>query len=206
MRRHLPHAELQPVSRHTAIWQIFDPSVKADLFSTVISTPEATWLIDPTPLPGAALGELNSRSPIHAIIVTNQNHWRAAGALADELSVPIFAHQDAKFSEVPAFTEVAEGQLSEHIQIIALEGAVAGEIALFSDIDGGTMIVGDALINIEPYGFTFLPKKYCTDFTKLRRSLHRLADFSIQQIFFAHALPILSNAGTRLKGLLNEQG
>jgi glyoxylase-like metal-dependent hydrolase (beta-lactamase superfamily II) len=78
-----------------------------------------------------------------------------------------------------------------------------GEIALFHEPDGGTLIVGDALIHFEPYGFTFLPAKYCVDQKKMRRSLGKLRRCEADRILFAHGTPILSGAVDRLNALLD---
>lgn len=64
------------------------------------------------------------------------------------------------------------------------------------------MIIGDALINFEPYGFTFLPDKYCSDARELRASLRKLQSLSFERMLFAHGTPILANARERLTQLL----
>jgi glyoxylase-like metal-dependent hydrolase (beta-lactamase superfamily II) len=67
--------------------------------------------------------------------------------------------------------------------------------------DGGTVIVGDALINFEPYGFTFLPAKYCSNQKQMLRSLRRLLDYKAKRMLFAHGTPILSGTTERLQAL-----
>jgi glyoxylase-like metal-dependent hydrolase (beta-lactamase superfamily II) len=64
--------------------------------------------------------------------------------------------------------------------------------------------MGDALINFEPYGFTFLPAKYCSNQKQMRRSLRKLLDYKAERIFFAHGTPILAGASERLKSLLRD--
>ena len=64
--------------------------------------------------------------------------------------------------------------------MISVEGAVAGELILHYALNGGTLIVDDALINFEPYRFSFLPAKYCSNEKEMRRSL---------RILFAHGAP-----------------
>jgi glyoxylase-like metal-dependent hydrolase (beta-lactamase superfamily II) len=86
--------------------------------------------------------------------------------------------------------------------VLGIEGAAAGEIALHYAPDSGTLIVGDALINFEPYGFTFLPGKYCSNEKEMRRSLQRLLGYEAERILFAHGTPILSGASDRLRELL----
>ena len=198
-------AELEIVSPQTALWRTYDASIKTDLFSTAVSTAEGTWLIDPIDLAPAALAQLQNRSPIHGIIVTNQNHWRASSSLAGRLSAPVFAHPEAKLDDTLRFTSLSDGQqFDRFLEVRTIDGAAPGEIAIVSRTDRTTMVVGDALINFAPYGFTFLPRKYCTNYAKMCQSLKRLADIDVEQIFFAHGMPILSNGGTRLKALLHE--
>ena len=86
--------------------------------------------------------------------------------------------------------------------MIAIEGAGPGEIALYYPADNGTLILGDALINFEPYGFTFLPRKYCSNEKEMRQSLRKLLDYKAERMLFAHGMPILSGASERLRGLL----
>jgi len=63
--------------------------------------------------------------------------------------------------------------------------------------------MGDALINFQPYGFTFLPGKYCSNEKEMRRSLRKLLTCKTQRMLFAHGLPILSRASDRLRQLLD---
>ncbi len=118
-------------------------------------------------------------------------------------SVPVFAHPAAS-AEIKCGQARDLASLGEDrdLEVIEIEGAVAGEIALYRPVDGGTMIIGDALINFEPYGFTFLPPKYCLDQKQMRRSLRKLVSYSFKRLLFAHGTPILSGAGDRLRQLL----
>jgi hypothetical protein len=85
---------------------------------------------------------------------------------------------------------------------LAIDGAPSGEIALYYDADGGTMVMGDALINFEPHGFALLPAKYCRDFKLMRRALPRLLEYPFERMLFAHGTPLLVGAHRRLEQLL----
>jgi len=198
--------DLEIVSRHAALWRTFDPAVKTELFATAINSDEATWLIDPGPLAASALDELrNQRPPVCGIVVTNQNHWRASGALAEQFSVPIFAHADAKADDAPPFTPLIGGERpGGFLDVVTVAGAAPGEIAIVAHVGPTLLVLGDALINFDPYGFTFLPRKYCTNYARMLQSLTQLREIEAGQIFFAHGLPILSNSRNRLKALLDE--
>jgi len=88
------------------------------------------------------------------------------------------------------------------LRVIGIEGAAPGEITLHYAGNGGTLIVGDALVNFEPYGFSFLPPKYCSDEKQMRGSLQKLLHYKAERILFAHGTPILSRASERFRGLL----
>jgi glyoxylase-like metal-dependent hydrolase (beta-lactamase superfamily II) len=89
------------------------------------------------------------------------------------------------------------------LRFIRIEGAAEGEFALYHPDDAGTLIVGDALINFDPHGFTLLPRKYCTDQKQMIQSLRKLLDLDFARIFFAHGNPIMIRARERLESLLN---
>jgi Metallo-beta-lactamase superfamily len=200
-------ADFQIISPRLALWHRFDPSVKADLFSTAILTNSGSYLIDPTPIDQPSLTALTRTEPVTGIIVTNQNHWRSSAALADVLSVPIFANDAAQLPDSSSkFTTVTTGdQIGDELEVIVIEGGAPGELAIFDQVNGGTMVVGDALINFEPYGFTFLPAKYCVNHRKMKKSLLQLGERRFECLFFAHGMPILSRASERLAALCNEK-
>ena len=200
----MPTADFQQLSPGLWIWQGYDSAIKSDLFSTAIRSADGLHIVDPIPLSEDQLEELSRLDSVSGIIVTNANHQRSACTYSDQFSVPIFAHP-------AAFPESKPGQLNEttgnatignDLEVIEIEGAAAGEIALYQPSGRGTLIVGDALINFEPYGFTFLPRKYCQNEKRMRHSLHQLLSRPAERILFAHGTPILSGATARLQQLL----
>jgi hypothetical protein len=197
--------ELQPIAPGIAVWHAFDPSVKADLFSTAVACHAGTLLIDPIPAAASAQEELFAMGPIGGIVVTNANHWRASAAWAEKLQIPIFGHSSLAADAVCMFEAVEAGaQILDSLAVIAIAGGAPGEIALHLPDHQGSLILGDALIHFEPYGFTFLPAKYCTNHRQMRQSLGQLLDYPSERILFAHGTPILSNVRSRLEHLLNE--
>ena len=180
-------SEIEPVSPGIFLWRFYDPSVKADLFSTAVAIASSTHLIDPIPLALEAMAALRG---VAGVITTNENHARASSDFAARFRVPIYSALSDPFA--PGLTP------------IRIDGAPAGEIAIYSDMDGGAVFIGDALINFEPYGFTFLPAKYALNFKLMRKSLAKLLDYSFERMLFAHGMPILSQARERLELLLKE--
>jgi glyoxylase-like metal-dependent hydrolase (beta-lactamase superfamily II) len=203
-----PATDVNQVRSGLFVWQNYDPSVKADLFSTALETAAGLFLIDPIRLATEAFDELAGTRKLAGVIVTNANHHRDSVRQANRFSLPLFAHVDAALPpEVRQLRKLESGTLlGEDLRAIAIEGAAPGEIVLHHEKDNGTMVVGDALINFEPYGFTFLPAKYCSNGKQMCRSLRQLLDFEFERMLFAHGTPLLNSARKQLQQLLGSDG
>jgi glyoxylase-like metal-dependent hydrolase (beta-lactamase superfamily II) len=205
VERMQPASDFDRIASNIAIWHNYDPEVKAELYSTWLIAAGGAYLIDPIALQEPALEKLTSLASVRGIIVTNSNHYRFAAPYAERFSVTIFAHGDTfPNGQLSRLKIVSDGdEICDGLRVIGIAGAPLGEIVLHYSGDGGTLIVGDALINFEPYGFAFLPPKYCTNQTQMRRSLRKLLDYKTKRILFAHGTPILTTASERLRALLN---
>jgi glyoxylase-like metal-dependent hydrolase (beta-lactamase superfamily II) len=198
-----PVAEIQRLNRRIAFWQCYEPAVKADLCAHAFLTPQGWVLIDPIPLREEPLAELRREADIAAIILTNANHERAAEDFRQNTGVPIYAHAAAKGETTIEVNHWIQDEAQTFgFTAIHLPGFAAGEIALHSTDGQGTMMMGDALINLEPHGFAMLPDKYCGNPKVARKSLQKLLQFSFEVMTFAHGLPVISGARQRLEQLL----
>ena len=198
----MPHAEeFQQVIDGLYFWQAYDPAVKVELSCCARRAACGLVFIDPIPLAKDALAELCNTAVPAAIILTNGNHARAAAEYRTRFSIPIFAHAGA-FAELGLAVdqEIADGEtVLDEFTVIALPGAAPGEIALHAS---GALHVGDALINLPPYGFAPLPEKYCADAKEMRIALGKLLRFPFEVLTFAHGLPLVTQARQRLATLL----
>jgi hypothetical protein len=199
-----PAQEVDEVAPGILVWQTYDSKVKADLFSTALDTPGGICLVDPIPLESDGLASLRARRKAAEIFLTNYNHVRAAAEFANIFSVPIYAHGELRGGpDFPQATWVQDGEVFFNgLTAVAIEGGPAGETALHYGDAGGTMVLGDALINFEPHGFGLLPAKYCMDSHLMRRSLEKLLDYAFERMLFAHGTPILSGGRARVEQLL----
>jgi Metallo-beta-lactamase superfamily len=197
--------DLVRISRGLFSWFAYDPAVKADLFSSAVITPAGCYLVDPIQLSDIDTATVAGEATPVGVVVTNANHHRAALHYSDKFSVPVSAHQGSFPDQAPLrFVELADGaKIGGSLEVIKIDGAVAGEIALYDCANGGTFFIGDALINFDPYGFTFLPRKYCQNEKEMRRSLRKLLAFEAERMLFAHGTPILTAASDRLRELIN---
>jgi hypothetical protein len=87
-----PTSDFDRITLNIAIWHVYDSAVKSELYSTCLTTPDSSYLIDPIPLRSEALGELIGSSRVAAIIVTNSNDHRDSAEFGKQFWVPVFAH------------------------------------------------------------------------------------------------------------------
>ncbi len=199
--------ETHALTSGLTIWQAYDPAVKADLSSTSIRLADRLFLIDPIPLAEPALTELTKEARIYSVFLTNVNHARAAAFFASKTGAMVCASAVTASSLFNLeILSVSPGDVvADEIEVIGIEGAAEGEIALHFMGDGGAVVVGDALINFGQDGFSLLPAKYCSDQKMMRRSLRQLLDFSFERLLFAHGAPIVSGARAKLEALLGSR-
>ena len=198
--------EIEKVVEGAFIWHAYDPAVKADLFSSALKASSGSYIIDPICLGSDAWKTFPRNQKAAAIVVTNANHARASIEFAQTLSALIFVHPELLGNpELPDAIGIPEsGALSDGVTAVPIPGGPTGEIALHLADNGGTLVVGDALINFGPSGFNFLPAKYCSDSKEMRRSLRKLLDYSFERLLFAHGTPIVSHPRARLEQLFTK--
>lgn len=187
---------------HFALWHAYDRVAKVELFSTAVATTDGLVVVDPINLESSARSEFEALGPIASIVISNANHRRASDLFRNDYAAPVFAPAELDNEDFTA-SKLAEGAING-LQIMAVDGAAPGEFAIYDRRDGGTLIIGDALINFDPYGFDFLPFKYCTNHKVMIRSLKRFLDFEFERLLFAHGSPITSRAKERFESLLHE--
>lgn len=198
--------EITQLRKGLHVWQFYDESVKAELHSTATKTSAGILFVDPVPLDEEPLHALTRDGPIAGVFVTNVNHCRAANDFSKKFGKPMLAHAathadcSSPFPQTVSDMEIFCGDVTA----IEIPGGPPGETAIYQASDGGSIIIGDALINFEPYGFTFLPKKYCMDEKQMHRSLRRLLDYDFERMLFAHGTPIMQSARKKLEQLLRD--
>lgn len=195
-----PASEVHRISDAIAICQTYDSQVKADLFASAVATSAGVLLIDPFAIDAEVLSELTNNGNVAGIVVTSENHVRASIELSHQLDVPIHADVDAGLAQ---YCDIHA--MSGEVDVLGVPGAAKGEIALLHKAAGGTLIVGDAVINFGSHGFALLPAKYCTNEKLMRESLSRLLAEEFERMLFAHGTPILQNAHQRLAALLESK-
>jgi hypothetical protein len=172
-------------------WEQYDPDLRTILSSTAIraSGSSSWWLIDPIELPP---DPLPFERPA-GILLTSRNHDRSSQRLSLRFQVPIHG---------PSFAGDLPSELKGFLQVIPIDGAGPEEKGLYFSRPK-VLVMGDALINLEQTGFTFLPDKYCSDPLLMRRSLKEsLLDLNFDILVFAHGRPIQDHPRKKLSDLI----
>lgn len=182
-------------------WEAYSPTHKVELTSHAILRDGAVFIFDPIPLADAAKQSLLEQGKLTAIILTNQNHERAALDWQQALQVPVYASSMAKL-EIPAVERISPAQTEWHgWQLHHLAGGAGGEIA-FRWPERSLVLLGDAVVNLPTRRLELLPDKYCENPAALRTSLRGLVAEPFSTLLMAHGMALTGDASTRLAGLL----
>jgi hypothetical protein len=208
--------EFQRIHPRVAFWVAYEPAVKCDLSCCALRCREGWVWVDPIGL--ASMDALLAEAPPAAIVLTNGNHARAAAALRDRMQIPVIAHTDAAdelAGEVVVDRRVTgeDAALFPELRALRVHGAGPGEMALLltpslSEAEAGVrhsgnvLVLGDAVVNVAPVGFCFLPDKYCQDPRALRESVGKLLRFDFELLTFAHGAPLVAGPKDKLRSLL----
>jgi glyoxylase-like metal-dependent hydrolase (beta-lactamase superfamily II) len=194
--------EFHRVSEDLFVWEAYEPEVKCELTSCALRMGDGLVLVDPIRLGIDALDELREEAPPVRIVCTNANHARAADYYRKRFCIPVAAHAEAiQEIDIEVDETIVDGvRIEGLLEVCHIPGAVAGEIALRTP--GGVVCMGDALIHLPGAGFGLLPGKYCGDEKLMRASLRKLLRWDFRVLTFAHGLPLVNNARSRLETLL----
>lgn len=192
---------LQTVAPGVWSWHAYDEDVRTDLFSTAVLAEAGLVLIDPIRLHDGGVEELSLHKPVAAIVLTNENHTRAAAWFRSRFAAPIFSHPDAVGTQnVPIDgTLDVNRRVAGNLKVIEVPGAASGEVVLLHP--SGSLHFGDAVVNLESTGLAPLPDKYCADPRVLRESLRSLPFAGVDVVTFAHGPALTAGGGEKLQFL-----
>jgi glyoxylase-like metal-dependent hydrolase (beta-lactamase superfamily II) len=201
--------EVDRFAPETFYWEMASDALKTTLSSAAHREEPEVVLIDPVALTMSALNKVVGHASRAFILLTNANHERAAGALRENMRIPVWAHKAAKPEmEVDADDFFEDGEkLPAGLMAIHLPGSSPSETAFYTPKNDGMVFVGDALVNLDPQvGLAFLPDKYSKDPKQSRESLRKLLKLDFEIMTFAHGQPIMRKAREQLAALLDRSG
>jgi glyoxylase-like metal-dependent hydrolase (beta-lactamase superfamily II) len=187
---------LEKLSEKVYTWCRYSEGLGYDLNGYYLSSDEGNLLVDPPGLTDDEADEIESLGEPQLLVITNHTHWRQAPVLLERWDVPVAAHE----MEAPRLPRVdrtlTDGErLPGGWRVLFVPGKTRGEVALYTDEEGGILLVGDTLIG-EPAGrVRLLPDAKLEDKAALLVSLGRLSGLEFGTLLVGDGQSILHGAG-----------
>lgn len=158
--------------------------------------------VEPTP---DDLEEI-ARIGVRRILLTNRNHSRAANRVRRRTGARTAIHPDdaphARSQGAELDEDLRIGEKIGPLAVVSVPGKSAGEVAFYSP-ERKILIVGDAVIGNPPGRCGLLPDRVIDDPPRLRASVRGLLAFDFDVLLPGDGEPILQNAKSRLKELVD---
>ena len=185
-------------------WSWFSEPHGYDFNGYLIRHPEGNLCVDPVEPSADVLARLVHHG-VARIVLTNRNHVRKAALVRERTGAPIAIHPaDAAYAREQGATidaEIAPGEQIGSFTVLGVPGKSPGEIALHSP-RRRILIVGDAVIGNPPGTVSLLREKVMDDPPLLRASVAALAALEVEVLLPGDGVPILRDAGARLRELV----
>lgn len=187
---------MREVARDVYQWSQFSEEKQLDFNGHFIVFNDARVIIDPPLLADDDLAVIRSRGPLSAILITNRDHVREADRYRTLFQAKILAPQlDAPLMEIKADGTFKHGDRPmSGLRVIHLpDGKSPGESAFLLERDGGTLVIGDALIG-KPHGsLSLLPADKFKDVKKAKAGLAALMGYAFDTVLVGDGVSILAS-------------
>lgn len=159
--------------------------------------------IDPVEPDDATLAAL-ADAGVARILLTNRNHTRRAQLVHERTGAPIAIHPDeaahARAQGATIADALRPGDRVGPLVVVGVAGKSPGEVA-FHWPERRLLIVGDAVIGDPPGRLKLLRESVMDDPRRLRQSVRALAALDLDVLLPGDGVPILADAGARLRDL-----
>ena len=138
-------------------------------------------------------------------VVTNKHHLRNVQWWLERYKIPLAMHEgETNDYDFVVSKKLKEGdRVAGELQVLHLPGKTPGEIGLYLEREGGTMILGDAIIG-EPMGsLGLLPKEKIQNQEELEQSLQKLSSLIFERLLLGDGEPLLVGAKREVTRLLD---
>jgi uncharacterized cupin superfamily protein/glyoxylase-like metal-dependent hydrolase (beta-lactamase superfamily II) len=190
------------------MWSAWQPDRGMFFNSYLFVREDGNVAIDPLSLDAETDAAIDRLGGVRAIVLTNRDHERAAGAMRERFGARILAHAaEAPLFSVPIESTFADGEeVFPGAIAIALDGAkTAGEVALSLSAHRAA-IVGDALIGAPAGALSLLADEKLGDSQGLLLSLRRLWALRLETLLVCDGAPLWSGSDAALGALLEIHG
>lgn len=172
-----PPGPLHEVAPGVLQWSVWHPEKSLNFNGTFLRDPAGNVAIDPPHLDPAHLERIWTEGGVAHVIITSRDHVRNTAELVQRTSAKVHApRKDAESAHVSVDETYGDGdELPGGLLAIAIpDSKTPGESALLLRRDGGTLILGDALIGRPAGRLSLLPDEKFADAAKAVRGLRVL--------------------------------
>ncbi|TMA27328.1 MAG: MBL fold metallo-hydrolase [Deltaproteobacteria bacterium] len=184
-------------------WPWFSERHGYDFNGYLIRLPGGNLAVDPVEMSDEVLEEL-VREGVRRIVLTNRNHYRAAGKLKARTGASVAVHPaDAEFvrrNSVAVDEELSQDQKIGPLTVVDAHGKSPGEIALHWP-ERKLLLVGDACVGKTPGALSLLPPKVIDDLAALQESIRRLAKLEVDAVLVGDGTCVLRGGSAALRAL-----
>ena len=182
-----------------------------------IKAADGLILIDPWEIDAAHLRAIEDLGHPKHILITNLNHERDAQAYRRRYGAQVWAHRDlAGFFDFTLDGLFDDGDvLPGELHALCLPGTFRGETVFWHEKEGGSLIFGDALMNLNlaeyglagglmqtagwPDGPGTMPRLLMQDEARALASFRRLFEREFTRLLMTHGTPVESQGREALR-------
>ena len=204
--------EIKKIFPNIYQWSEFSDEKKLNFNGYYLSNNGESVIIDPPVLLDDGLQSLksliqiNSDSPLKAVLLTNVHHDRITQELKKNFEIPVYIHEkDAIGLDFQADHKFIDGdKLFCGLRVIHLENQKSpGESAFYLE-DQKSIFIGDALIGKFPGKLNMLPPEKFADINKAKNSLQVLKNFDFDNILLGDGECIIGKGKKVFEIFLNQ--
>jgi uncharacterized cupin superfamily protein len=182
-------------------WSRWQPDRAMFFNSWLVRTDAGHLAVDPLEPDAEDLAQMDAL-PMHAVVVTNRDHERAAATLAQRYGIPVFAPEpDADEMQVRVDRRLRDGDDVAGWRVVMFAGfKTPGEFALVRD---GVAITGDALWGVPAGALRLMPDEKLADPAQAALSARRLLEANVRHLLVGDGMPVFHRAFEALTAMLD---
>jgi uncharacterized cupin superfamily protein len=184
-----------------AMWSRWQADRSMFFNAWLIDTPVGTIAVDPLEPDADDLAFVDARG-LHAVVITNRDHERAAARFVERYAVPVFAPEpDAAEIGVRVDRVLRDGDDVGGWRVVMFEGfKTPGELALVRD---RVAITGDAFWGVPAGALRLMPDEKLADPARAARSARRLLAANVRHLLVGDGMPVFHHAFEALATMLD---